>query len=268
LFSDGLRRYGAEPAARRISRSGRFRGFRISRQGTSAMGEGGFLVDIIIFAAIAAFLVLRLRNVLGRRTGEERQRPNPYAAPDPARANRPVPGAADDNVVALPDRRPKPLEQASSTEGLSLDGALTQIKIADPAFDEKYFLTGAKAAFEMIVGAFAAGDRETLSGLLDARLAAGFIDSIAEREAAGQTLETEIKGFQSADIVEARLERNLASVTVKFVTNQINCTRDSSGTIIDGDPQQIGAVTDIWTFSRQVDLDDPNWRLVETRNPD
>lgn len=233
------------------------------------MGDGGFLVDIIIFAAVAAFLVLRLRNVLGRRTGEERQRPNPYAAPDPARANRPsVPGQGEDNIVSLPDRRLKPLDQASSTEGLSLDGALTQIKIADPTFDEKYFLSGAKGAFEMIVAAFAAGDRETLNNLLDARLAKAFTDSIGEREAAGQTLETEIKGFQSADIVEARLERNVAAVTVKFVTNQVNCTRDESGAVVDGDPQQIGAVTDIWTFSRAVDTDDPNWRLVETRNPD
>lgn len=232
------------------------------------MGDGGFLVDIIIFAAIAAFLVLRLRNVLGRRTGEERQRPNPYATPDPARAGRPLPGQTDDNIVSLPDRRPKPLDQASSTEGLSLDGALTQIKIADPSFDEKYFLTGAKAAFEMIVGAFAAGDRETLNNLLEPRLAKAFTGSIAEREAAKQTLETEIKGFQSADIVEARLERNIAAVTIKFVTNQINCTRDADGTVVDGDPQQISAITDIWTFSRAVDTDDPNWRLVETRNPD
>lgn len=231
------------------------------------MGDGGFLVDIIIFAAVAAFLVLRLRNVLGRRTGEERQRPNPYAAPEP-RQSRPLPGALDDNIVALPDRRPKPLDQASSTDGLSLEGALTQIKIADPSFDEKHFLSGAKAAFEMIVGAFAAGDRATLDGLLDPKLAKAFGDSIAEREAAGQTLETQIQSFQSADIVEARLERKVAAVTVKFVTNQINCTRDANGAIVDGDPQQIGAIIDIWTFSRTADSDDPNWRLVETRNPD
>ncbi|WP_345774198.1 Tim44/TimA family putative adaptor protein [Azospirillum argentinense] len=168
------------------------------------MGDGFVFVEILIFAMIAAFLVYRLRSVLGRRTGEERQRPNPFTA---------RPNNQPDNVVAMPNReRPVPNAAPSPDEPVSLATALEQIKAADPSFDEKYFLQGARGAFQMIVEAFAKGDTATLRPLLSDEVYDNFARAVRERQAAGETLETRIETITDADVVEARMDGRTALV--------------------------------------------------------
>lgn len=221
------------------------------------MGDEAVLIEIVIFAMIAAFLVYRLRSVLGRRTGEERQRPNPFTV---------QPGRPD-NVVTLPERgRPRPdAAPVSPDEPMSLAASLAQIKSADPSFDEKHFLQGARAAFQMIVEAFARGDTAALRPLLSDEVYDNFARAIRERQAAGQTLETRIDQIREADVVEARLEggRN-AVVTVKLVSDQMNVVRDRNGAVVDGDPNAAIEAVDVWTFARNIRARDPNWALVET----
>ena len=213
--------------------------------------------DILIFALIAAFLIYRLRSVLGRRTGHEQHRPSPYTRRD----QRPE-ARAPDNVVTLPERV-RTLEDAS-TGGLA--GDITQIKIADPSFEEGTFVQGAQMAFGMIVEAYAAGDTGSLRPLLSDDLYDSFSGAIRTRTDEGETLETRIEQILSADIIEATLDGRTALVTVKFVSRQVIATRDVDGAVIDGDPEQTQDITDIWTFARNTRSNDPNWVLVETRS--
>lgn len=224
------------------------------------MGDGFVFVEIVIFAMIAAFLVYRLRSVLGRRTGEERQRPNPFT-PGPG---TPRPGMPD-NVVPMPGRdRPAPAAP-SPDEPVSLHAALAQIAAADPSFDEKHFLQGARGAFQMIVEAFAKGDTATLRPLLADDVYDNFARAIRDRQAAGETLETRIERIADADVVEARMDGRTALVTVKFVSEQMNVVRDSAGNVVDGDPKAVVEAVDVWTFARNTRASNPNWSLVETR---
>ena len=225
------------------------------------MGEGFYFIDILIFAMIAAFLVYRLRGVLGRRHGEERQRPNPYT---------PRPGQeGGDNVVALPDRTRPPVDVPPPAPGepYSLAAGIAQIQANDPTFDEKGFMQGARQAFEMIVTAFAQGDTPTLRPLLSDDVYDNFAAAIRSRQSSGESLETKVVNIRDADLIEARMDGRTAFVTIKFVSEQINVTRDSAGTIIDGDPEQPLEVVDIWTFARNTRSRNPNWTLIETRVP-
>lgn len=227
------------------------------------MGSGVPFVDIIFFALVAGFIILRLRSVLGKRTGNERRR-DPFAKPPaPADAQRNADRSGD--VVALPRRE----VEAALTGGPagSLGGALTQIKLADPSFDDAKFEEGARAAFDYIVGAFAAGERAKLKPLLSEEVYANFDQAIAAREQAGHKAETSLVRIKSADIVEARMEGQSAFLTVKYVSEQINVTRDAEGNVVDGNPDRIAEATDLWTFARNTRSSDPNWTLVRTDVP-
>lgn len=227
------------------------------------MSEGFAYIDILFFAMVAAFIALRLRSVLGRRTGHERRRSGGFG---PARPN----GAAD-NVVSLPERSTSQAEVEASLAGLSdasVKSGLTQIRLADQRFDLQQFLGGARAAFEMIVEAFAAGDKGTLRPLLADDVYAGFEQAIDQREAAGQSFETQLTAVPAAEVVGAEMRDSLARITVRFKSEQINLLRDAEGKILDGDPHTAEEVIDIWTFERDTTSPDPNWTLVETRTPD
>ena len=226
------------------------------------MSDGFAYIDILFFAMVAAFIALRLRGVLGRRTGHERRRTGGWTG---ARAN-----GADDNVVALPDRAKAGADADRAIEGMSdepLKRGLMEIRQADPQFDPNQFLAGARAAFEMIVGAYAAGDKNTLRPLLDEDVFEGFAGAIDQRDNEGQTLETQVVDVRTHELVDAGMIGRRARVTVRFVTDQINVLRDASGTVIDGEPNRSEEVTDLWTFERDTSSDDPNWTLVETRTP-
>ena len=236
--------------------------------------DGGIpFIDIIFFAMVAAFLILRLRSVLGRRTGNERQRPTEFGRrPEVARGdavrNDPSRGEASrgdkpsDNVVTLPDRG-----KAVRTEGPAAAG-LARIQAADPSFDEGRFLQGARAAFEMIVTAFANGDRDTLRPLTSGEVFANLERAMRERETAGHTFDSTLVGIKDVDLVAADLDGREARVTVRFVSEQVNVTRDSEGQTIAGSASAVDEVTDLWTFARDTRSRDPNWLLVATRTPD
>jgi predicted lipid-binding transport protein (Tim44 family) len=215
------------------------------------MSNGFPLIDIIFFAAVALFIAMRLRGVLGRRTGHER-RPEP-----------PVTPSKPDNVVKLPGREDHdgPFGHVQDAE---LRAGLNAVRRHDPEFDLEHFLGGARGAFEMIVGAFARGDADTLRPLLADDVYAGFADALEQREAAGETLETEIVGMKAVEVVDARMDGSRALVTVRFTSDQMNVTRDANGAVVDGDPNQLAEVIDVWTFSRDTASRDPNWLLVAT----
>lgn len=224
------------------------------------MGSSFPLFEIILYAMIAGFLILKLRSVLGRRTGNEKQRPDPFSAPPPANESE------QDNVISLPDRAGK--EAVEIDERDPLTASLMRIKLADDSFDEKEFVGGARGAFEMIVQAYAAGDVDTLKSLISGPLYGGFVQAIEEREQANETQETTIVSFRSTEITAAELDGHEARVTVEFVTEQVKVTRDSAGAVVDGDPDKIEVITDIWTFERDVRSSDPNWELVAARVPE
>ena len=227
-----------------------------------------FDIYTIIFLALAVFIFIRLRSVLGQRTGRERPPYDPYSARDV----RTQPG---DKVVTLPTRNnaetvTRPAEPAQdrwkgiAPEDSPVASGLDAIVAADRTFDGKHFVTGAKAAYEMIVGAFATGDRKTLKGLLSREVYDGFEAAIRDREAKGETVENKFVSLDTADITGAELRNNIAQVTVRFVSQLISATRDKSGNVIDGSPDKVTEVTDVWTFARDVTGRDPNWKLVAT----
>ncbi|MFQ5618988.1 MAG: Tim44/TimA family putative adaptor protein [Rhodospirillales bacterium] len=229
------------------------------------MSDGLPFFDIILFAMIAAFLVLRLRSVLGRRDNHKRGHRNPFARPLPEEQ-------ADENVVHLPSARDIGADTEDAVVENDADGDLAagfrEIKAADRGFDPTEILSGARIAFELILSAFAAGDTEALKPLLSAEVLGNFAQSIREREAAGETMEHTLVGMKSAEIVEAYLDGRTAHVTVKFVSDQANVTRDANGEVVDGDPSAVTEVTDFWTFARDTGSRDPNWTLVATRSLD
>lgn len=225
------------------------------------MGDGGSIqfLDIVFFAMVAVFLVLRLRSVLGRRTGTEKQRP------DPLRRDRPAPEQGPDRIIELP-RRPTNGEPPAATGGAAQAG-LMQIQLADRSFEPDGFLKGARGAFEIIVAAFAAGDKDRLRTLLSDDVYRNFADAIDARQEKGEVLQTTLVGIKGLAIEEAELRGSTALVTVKIVSEQVNVTRDKEGNVVDGDPSRTTEVTDLWTFSRDTRASDPNWTLVETRSP-
>jgi predicted lipid-binding transport protein (Tim44 family) len=212
------------------------------------------LLDIILFAGVAGFLLFRLRSVLGRRTGNERRPPDPVAprpaAPPPATPFNVAPNAAQAAPAA-----------AAETDGLEA------LRTVDPGFNSDAFLVGARTAFEMIVKAFAAGDTATLQPLLSPDVFAAFSEAIQARQAAKETHETKLVAIKSATIEHATIEGANGLVTVKLVTDQINVTRGADGAAIEGDADKAIEKTDFWTFSRPLRSRNPNWILVATNSP-
>ncbi len=229
------------------------------------MSDGLPFFDIILFAMIAAFLVLRLRGVLGRRDGHKGGNRGPFARSRPEEQ-------ADDKVVHLPDASnagaDSEVAAASDDAGSDLAAGFRDIKAADHGFEPAEILSGARIAFELVLSAYASGETVALKPLLSAEVLGNFARSIRERERAGETMEHTLVGIKSADIVEAYLEGGTAHITVKFFSEQVNVTRDAEGDVVDGDATGATEVTDFWTFARDTRSRDPNWTLVATRSLD
>jgi len=225
-------------------------------------GEFQFF-DIIILAFIAGFLVLRLRRVLGRRDGHEGGYQDQFRdREDPESDTK-----ADDNVVHLPDRAEDvDVADIDVSANDPIGAGIIQVRVADPSFDPAGFAEGAKMAFEMILNAFASGDRKSLKGLLSPDVYKNFDNAISEREAAGEKLEDTLVGIRSSEIVEASMDGHHGVITLKFVSEQISALRDSENNIIDGNPNEVIDVTDFWTFSRDTRSKDPNWTLIGTES--
>jgi predicted lipid-binding transport protein (Tim44 family) len=219
--------------------------------------SGGFPIDLILFAMVAAFLVLRLRSVLGKRQGFERP-PAAQGLPD-ARSAR-VEAVTEEIAPAPHSGTPRTLPPASSPAGQ----ALSRIAATDRAFEPNAFLDGAEGAFRMIVTAFAQGDRQTLRGLLSDDTYAGFEQAVTARETAGESQRTEIRAMQELAIEGAALNGNTAEVTVRFVSDQVNITTKNQEIVAGADA--VTEVIDIWTFQRDVSQKDPTWKLTSTRS--
>jgi predicted lipid-binding transport protein (Tim44 family) len=227
----------------------------------------------IIYATAAVLIFVKLRSVLGQRTGRERPPYDPYSARDTVRPS------SNDNVVALPGRTaeqpaPKPPDamvapagdrwSGIADTGSAVAAGLDAIAREDKSFDAKHFIAGARAAYEMIVTAYAEGDRRTLKNLLSRDVYDGFEAAIRERETKGETAESRFISIDKSDITEAELRGRTAQITIRFVSQLVSVTRDRAGQVIDGSPEKVTDVTDVWTFARDLSSRDPNWKLVAT----
>jgi predicted lipid-binding transport protein (Tim44 family) len=222
------------------------------------MGEFQQYFDIILFAMVAGFLVLRLRSVLGRRTGNERRRElfmRRAAAPAPEKRV---------TLLEPEKRRARQGDEAQAADGVA--EGLNRIRGVDPSFDPAHFIEGARAAFTLIVDGFARGDKEALRSLLSDEVFQRFATAIDERVSAKEALETRIDRLDSVDIVEADLLGRMAQITLKLVSHQINVTRAVDSSIVDGDPANAVEKSDYWTFARDTGSSDPNWVLIATRS--
>ncbi len=229
-----------------------------------------FDIYTIIFLVLAVFIFMRLRSVLGQRTGRERP---PYDAFSPRDQVR---GSTGDKVVTLPTRAveqaTKPAEPAEPVDrwkGIAASGSATAagldaIFAADKSFDPRHFLAGARAAYEMIVIAFAQGDRRTLREWLSKEVYDSFDAVIRDRESRGETAETRFVSIDTTEIAGAELRGRTAHLSVRFVSQLVSVTRDKSGNVTEGNPDSVTDVTDAWTFARDVSSRDPNWKLVAT----
>lgn len=225
------------------------------------MGGG---LDLILLALLAGFIILRLVSVLGRRTGNERRQENPAGL-----ERTTTPEAKPVDIPGRDRTPPAPRPTAAAPDrDTPLGKALSRIMMADHGFDPESFLDGARGAYDMVTKAFAEGDRDTLRSLVSADVLRDFEAAVAEREAAGHTMQTTIVDFLKSDITDARLENGTAEVTVLFEVELISVMRDGEGRIIEGNPSDTETVTDAWTFSRQVKARDPNWTLVATDSRD
>ena len=235
-------------------------------------------ITTIIFLALAVFVIWRLRSVLGQKTGAERA---PFKPVERSRTEPPT-RTEGDNVVRLPgaDRVPpaqgqeraqdrSPAAAPRDWSGIAEPGSevargLEAAAQADPAFDPRAFVEGAKGAYEAIMIAFAKGDRKTLRALLSKEVGEAFERAIAERERTRQTLETTFVSIDKAEIVAVEVKNRVAQITVRFLSNLITATRDAQGKVVDGSAESVVEVPDVWTFARTLGTRDPNWQLVAT----
>jgi len=226
---------------------------------TSIFQNGsGFGIGLVLFGAIALFLVLRLRSVLGKRVGFEKPPVPPGQMPG---FGAPPAGAPIIDGKALPAQTGRPVPDPHS----ALGERLMRIVNADPHFDPPKFLEGAETAFRAIVTAFAAGDRATLKNLLNDNVYQTFDSAIAAREAAGERHRTEIKSILSAVIEDAELLGTQAAVIVRFTSDQVNVTLDSAGNPVTG-TEAVTELVDLWTFEHVLGGKDPTWRLAAARS--
>ena len=226
----------------------------------------------LIPLVIALVVFWKLRSVLGSRTGSERPPFDPYS-PD---RNADSDDVSNDNVITLPGARGRDEEDAEprdpvelaiekiSGKNKKLAKGLKGIWSKDANFDPNQFIEGAKMAYEMIVTAFADGDKKSLKGLLSREVYENFASAIDERSKRSERLQSSFVGIEKADITSAEMNKNEALITVSFVSQMISATLDASGEVIDGDVTEVAEVVDIWTFARSTRARDPNWKLVAT----
>jgi predicted lipid-binding transport protein (Tim44 family) len=230
-----------------------------------------FDIPTLIVIGLAIVVLFRLRQVLGTRTGRER---SPLERQREAAAAK----AGDDTVVQM---RPRPVPETDEDQARAarkLETEITQfshgdekvaaglkaIADADPTFGPKSFMEGAKSAYEMIVTAFAGGDRQTLKNLLEKDVYDGFERVIRDREAAGHKVDFTFVGLPKVEISEAELDKRAANVTIRFHAEVVSATRDKDGNLLEGNADQVTNIADEWTFARNPKSRDPNWKLVAT----
>ena len=233
--------------------------------------------DIILIGLVAIFLILRLRAVLGKRTGNERPPArDPFTPPTPPPQSGPPrigdAPSGNDNVIPLPNGNAQNTRPSAAPGGIratvmpTATAAVAAIRAADPGFEPTGFAAGARAAFTTIVESFAKGDSGPLRQLLDPQTFASFESAIRSRNERREKAETTLIGFEASDIASAQFEGGFAEVTVRFVSEQINVLRNADGQIVDGNPNEVQKVVDLWTFRRDTRSSDPNWLLIKTES--
>jgi predicted lipid-binding transport protein (Tim44 family) len=224
------------------------------------MSEGIPYADIIILALIAGFILLRLRSVLGSKTGNE-------TPPFVSRTSAPE-EEREDPIVQLDERKLKPREETdtylSKLENRTVVDALNSIKVRDQQFTATRFLEGAKAAYEMAFDAFAKGDKPTLKMLLNDALYKHFSSEIDARGKQEKRTESTLVSIKAKDITDACITGNIARLTVLFTGEQVTVVRNTKNEIVEGDPSELHVVEDHWTFERDVTSKNPNWKIIET----
>ncbi len=226
------------------------------------MTENSQFLEIVIFALIAIFFAIRLKGVLGKRTGKEGESERFRTGQPPSSESPKDTG----EVIDLSSRKPRAVDLDAPPPG-SLAAGLYEILRADPDFSPEFFEQGAAAAFEMIVKAFAEDDEETLQMLLSKDVFNSFASVIADRKAAGKTCENRLVNILGLDLVKAGVVGHEARITVRFVSEQIFVTKNANGAVVEGDPDKKIEITDLWTFARDLRSPDPNWILVVTDSP-
>jgi len=208
-----------------------------------------------VFAAIAAFILLRYRAMLGQKTErDDAIRPNPTPLPDYER------------VIQLPATRvaPAPDKKDDYAQYGTLAATLTAMRTIDREFTPEEFLTGARAAYEMVIAAFSKSDRDTLKLLLSDDIYKSFDGSLARAQSEGRIQDTTLLAISKADMQDAKLKGNIATITVDFLSEQVHLIRGLDGAIIEGNPSQQEPVEDRWVFTRNLANSDPNWKIIET----
>ncbi|KWV44038.1 MULTISPECIES: Tim44/TimA family putative adaptor protein [Rhizobium] len=231
------------------------------------MGSNDFITLFFLVAAVLIFL--QLRSVLGRRTGNEKPPRDLYTPRDAVGPDSPDAG----KVVTLPRRDAATEEDdrfaaidAFAPAGTSLNESLREINKADASFNPKEFVNGARMAYEMIVMAFADGDRKTLKNLLSREVYDGFDAAITERESKGDKVKSTFVGIDKAEIASTEIKGTEVQITVRIVSQLISATYDKADKLIDGDAENVAEVNDLWTFARDTRSRDPNWKLVATES--
>jgi predicted lipid-binding transport protein (Tim44 family) len=230
------------------------------------MSNGFQFLDIILFAMIAAFLILRLRSVLGRHkdSGESQKNNERESFSENSPKNN-----ANENIISLSSAKPITENgEETASSATELEAGISKIQSVTNDFDPNEFLTGAQAAFEMIIQGFADGNTDILKTLLNDEVYNNFLVAIRSREAENQSLENTLIRIASCEIIEASLEDTFANITIKLVSEQINITVDQDGSVVAGDRDKTSTITDIWTFARDMGLEGPNWMLIATRSLD
>ena len=218
--------------------------------------QGSQLFDILMIA-VAAVLLFRLYSVLGRRTGNERTR-------EDFRLSGPQPAQRQAEKVAITDGGSIKPEQAREATTDPVAQELLDIKLADRTFETDKFVSGARAAYELVITAFSNGDRAALKPLLSDEVFSVFDDVIRKREQGREKVAFTFVGFKDVKILHAAVKGRSAEVTVSFGAQFISATSDASGNVIEGDTRTVRDVTDVWTFARDLRARDPNWTLVAT----
>ncbi|MBL8584673.1 MAG: Tim44 domain-containing protein [Rhizobiaceae bacterium] len=234
---------------------------------------GFFDFGTIFFLVAAVVIFLQLRNVLGRRTGNERPPFDPYTAG--RTRDKEAQAGKNENVVSLPRKRAGEESESAFADidavakpGTELNKGLRAIREADPSFDPKTFVEGARMAYEMIIMAHADGDRKTLKNLLSRDVYDAFAADITARESRAEKIEASFVGIDKAEFVSAEMKGPEAHITMRLVSQLISATRDNAGAVVDGDPETVVETKDVWTFARDTRSKDPNWRLVATEAED
>lgn len=214
------------------------------------------MAEIIILVCVAAFLGLRLYAVLGKRTGHEQ----PLAKPEP----RTSPIVVRPAIEPLAERKAEsPIGSAASVDASAVDG-VRAIVSADAQFDVTGFLEGARSAYRMVLEAFWRGDEEELKRMVDEEVLGAFREAIRARTEVGETLENRLVAIERATIDSAAMAGQMALVTVRFEADIAAITRNAEGEVVAGSLSDAVQTNDLWTFSRHVRADDPNWILIET----